>query len=165
MMGKISSFFIYILALLQTGLSKKIPAKFSDSCSVRADGLCIGCLGQWAERGREDSNMQEFFLLDPVEKRNTTSSILISSLLTFAMLEAICLMIPSGKWEMTLPCNVLQLCSPFDCDSMWILLFSSALLLKFIIVIPNHALPSCAFISYLSASQKWQLAHCTALSL
>ena len=26
-----------------TGLSKKIPAKFSDTCSVRADGLCIGC--------------------------------------------------------------------------------------------------------------------------
>ena len=25
-----------------TGLSKKIPAKFSDTCSVRADGLCIG---------------------------------------------------------------------------------------------------------------------------
>ena len=44
-----------------TGSSKKNPAKFGDSCSVRADGLCIGCLGQWAERGREDSNMQEFF--------------------------------------------------------------------------------------------------------
>ena len=27
-----------------TGLSKKVPAKFSDTCSVRADGLCIGCL-------------------------------------------------------------------------------------------------------------------------
>ena len=44
-----------------TGSSKKNPAKFSDTCSVRADGLCIGCLGQWAERGRENSNMQEFF--------------------------------------------------------------------------------------------------------
>ena len=44
-----------------TGSSKKIPAKFGDTCSVRADGLCIGCLGQWAERGREHSNMQEFF--------------------------------------------------------------------------------------------------------
>ena len=44
-----------------TGLSKKIPAKFGDTCSVRADWLCIGCLGQWAERGREDSNMHEFF--------------------------------------------------------------------------------------------------------
>ena len=40
---------------------KKSPAKFGDTCSVRADGLCIGCLGQWAERGREYSNMQEFF--------------------------------------------------------------------------------------------------------
>ena len=44
-----------------TGSSKKIPAKFGDTCSVRADGLCNGCLGQWAERGREYSNMQEFF--------------------------------------------------------------------------------------------------------
>ena len=44
-----------------TGSSKKIPAKFSDTCSVRADGLCIGCLGQWAERWRDNSNMQEFF--------------------------------------------------------------------------------------------------------
>jgi len=44
-----------------TGSSKKIPAKFGDTCSVRADGLCIGCLGQWAERGRQNSNMQEFF--------------------------------------------------------------------------------------------------------
>ena len=35
-----------------TGSSKKNPAKFSDTCSVRAYGLCIGCLGQWAERGR-----------------------------------------------------------------------------------------------------------------
>ena len=43
------------------GLSKIVPAKFGDTCSVRADGLCIGCLGQWAERGRENSNMQEFF--------------------------------------------------------------------------------------------------------
>ena len=37
------------------------PAKFGDTCPVRADGLTIGCLGQWAERGRENSNMQEFF--------------------------------------------------------------------------------------------------------
>ena len=44
-----------------TGSCKKNPAKFGDTSSVRADGLCIGCLGQWAERGREDSNMQEFF--------------------------------------------------------------------------------------------------------
>ena len=44
-----------------TGLSKKIPAKFGDTCSVRADGPCICCLGQWAEIGRENSNMQEYF--------------------------------------------------------------------------------------------------------
>ena len=44
-----------------TGVSKKVPAKFGDTCSVRADGLCIGCLNQWAGRGRENSNMQEFF--------------------------------------------------------------------------------------------------------
>ena len=44
-----------------TGSSTKNLAKFSDTCSVRADGLCIGCLGKWAERGREDSNMHEFF--------------------------------------------------------------------------------------------------------
>ena len=51
---------------LNTGLSKKNLAKFGDTCYVRADGLCIGCLSQWAERGWEDSNMQEFFLHDPV---------------------------------------------------------------------------------------------------
>ena len=44
-----------------TGVEQTIPAKFSDTCSIRADGQCIGCLGQWAERGRENSNMQEFF--------------------------------------------------------------------------------------------------------
>ena len=44
-----------------TGLSKKIPAKFGDTCSVRADWLCIGCIGQWAEGGRDNSNTQEFF--------------------------------------------------------------------------------------------------------
>merc|ERR1712117_597546 len=48
-------------AELQGRAKKKNPAKFGDTCSVRADGLCIGCLGQWAERGRENSNMQEFF--------------------------------------------------------------------------------------------------------
>ena len=26
------------------GSSKKVPAKFGDTCSVKADGLCIGCL-------------------------------------------------------------------------------------------------------------------------
>ena len=42
-------------------VEQKNPAKFGDTCSVRADGLCIGCLGQWAETGRDNSNMQEFF--------------------------------------------------------------------------------------------------------
>ena len=46
---------------ISTGSSKKNPPKFSDTCSVRADGQFIGCLGHWAERGREDSNMIEFF--------------------------------------------------------------------------------------------------------
>ena len=36
-----------------TRSSKKVPAKFADTCYVRADRLCIGCLGQWAERGRK----------------------------------------------------------------------------------------------------------------
>ena len=48
-------------------VEQKNLAKFSDTCSVRADGLCIGCLGHWAERGREDSNVHEFFLHDSVE--------------------------------------------------------------------------------------------------
>ena len=52
---------LHPMQLTYTGLSKKVPAKFSDSCSVRADGLCIGYLGQWAERGRKNSNMQEIF--------------------------------------------------------------------------------------------------------
>ena len=47
--------------MVDTGSSKKNPAKFGDTRSVRADGLCIGCLDQWAERGRENSNMQEYF--------------------------------------------------------------------------------------------------------
>ena len=44
-----------------TGLCEKVPAKFGEESSVKADGLCIGCLSQWAEVGRENSNMQEFF--------------------------------------------------------------------------------------------------------
>ena len=52
---------IWVISGRITGSSKKIPAKFSDTCSVRADGLCIGCLGQWAERWQDNSNMQEFF--------------------------------------------------------------------------------------------------------
>ena len=43
------------------GRAKKNPAKFGDTCSIRADELCIGCLGQWVERGRENLNMQELF--------------------------------------------------------------------------------------------------------
>ena len=55
---------------IHTGSCEKVPAKFGVESSVKADGLCIGCLGQWAERGREDSNMQEFFrttqyIMDP----------------------------------------------------------------------------------------------------
>ena len=46
-----------------TGLCKKVPAKFGEESSVKADGLCIGCLSQWAEVGRENSNMQEFFCM------------------------------------------------------------------------------------------------------
>ena len=46
---------------LCTGLCEKIPAKIGQESSVKADGLCIGCLSQWAEVGRENSNMQEFF--------------------------------------------------------------------------------------------------------
>ena len=44
-----------------TGSCEKVPAKFGEESSVKADGLCIGCLGQWAEVRRENSNMQEFF--------------------------------------------------------------------------------------------------------
>ena len=46
-------------------MCKKVPAKFGEESSVKADGLCIGCLSQWAEVGRENSNMQGF-LHDPV---------------------------------------------------------------------------------------------------
>ena len=54
-------FISYLLVDPYTGSSEKIPAKLSDTCSVRADGLCIGCLSHWAERGQENLNMQEFF--------------------------------------------------------------------------------------------------------
>ena len=49
------------VAVQCTGLCEKVPAKFGKESSVNADGLCIGCLRQWAEEGRENSNMQEFF--------------------------------------------------------------------------------------------------------
>ena len=54
-----------------TGWSKKVPAKFSDTCSVKADWLRIGCLGQWAERGRENANMKEFFCTTLYECRES----------------------------------------------------------------------------------------------
>ena len=44
-----------------TGLCEKVPPKFGEESSVKAQRLCIGCLSQWAEVGRENSNMQEFF--------------------------------------------------------------------------------------------------------
>ena len=44
-----------------TGLSKKVPAKFSDTCSVRADGLCIGSPRLVGGRKAGNSNVQEFF--------------------------------------------------------------------------------------------------------
>ena len=44
-----------------TGSSKKNLAKFSDTCSVRADGLCIGSPRLVGGRKAGNSNMQEFF--------------------------------------------------------------------------------------------------------
>ena len=49
------------IEIWHTESSEKVPAKFGEGSSVWADGLCIGCLGQWAEVRRENSNMQEFF--------------------------------------------------------------------------------------------------------
>ena len=59
-----------------TGWSKKVPAKFSDTCSVRADGLCIGCPQLVGRRKAGNSNMQELFcstlyLLTDSEKSST----------------------------------------------------------------------------------------------
>ena len=42
-------------------VEQKNPAKFVDTCSVRADRLCIGCLGQQAERGWEIQTCRNFF--------------------------------------------------------------------------------------------------------
>ena len=50
-----------------TGSRGKNPAKFSDTCSVKANGLCIGCVGQWAERGREKFKHAGVFSYDPVQ--------------------------------------------------------------------------------------------------
>ena len=44
-----------------TAWSKKNQAKFSDTCSVRADGLCIGCPSLVGRRKAANSNMLEFF--------------------------------------------------------------------------------------------------------
>ena len=44
----------------------KVPARFSEECFIWADGLCIGCMIQWATIGRKNSNMRGFFLHDPV---------------------------------------------------------------------------------------------------
>ena len=44
-----------------TGSSKKNLAKFSDTCSVRADGLCIGSPRLVGGKKVGNLNMQEFF--------------------------------------------------------------------------------------------------------
>ena len=43
------------------GRAKKNLAKFSDTCFVRADGLCIGSLRLVGGRKAGNSSMQEFF--------------------------------------------------------------------------------------------------------
>ena len=43
------------------GSSKNNQAKFSDTCSVRADGLCIGCFRLVGRRKTGNSSMLEFF--------------------------------------------------------------------------------------------------------
>ena len=40
---------------------KKVPAKFSDTCSARADRLCIGWPKLVVCRKAGNSNMQEFY--------------------------------------------------------------------------------------------------------
>ena len=42
-------------------VEQKNLAKFSDTCSVGADGLCIGSPRIASERKAENSNMHEFF--------------------------------------------------------------------------------------------------------
>ena len=46
---------------LVKGRAKKNLAKFSDTCSVRADGLCIGSPRLVGGRKAGNSNLQEFF--------------------------------------------------------------------------------------------------------
>ena len=41
-----------------TGFMEKVPAKFSDTCSVRADGLCIG---GYLEVGLMENGLKSFF--------------------------------------------------------------------------------------------------------
>ena len=43
------------------GRAKKVPAKFSDTGSVRADGLCNASPSLVGGRKMGNSNMQEFF--------------------------------------------------------------------------------------------------------
>ena len=52
---------------LVQGRAKNL-AKFSDTCSVRADGLCIGSPRLMGGRKAGNSNMQEFFLHHAVHK-------------------------------------------------------------------------------------------------
>ena len=52
-----------------TGSSKKILAKFSDTSSVRADGLCIGSPRLVGGRKTGNSNMQEFFCTMRMESK------------------------------------------------------------------------------------------------
>ena len=50
-----------LLAEPCTGSSKKVPAKFSDTCSARACGLCIGCPKFVGSMNAGNSNVQESF--------------------------------------------------------------------------------------------------------
>ena len=53
--------FMQPLALESTGPSKRNLVKFSEEGSVWANSICIGCLSEWAEAERENSNVLEFF--------------------------------------------------------------------------------------------------------
>ena len=46
-----------------TGSCKRNLAMFSEQSSMWAVGLCNGCLGQWAEVRRENSNMLKLFCM------------------------------------------------------------------------------------------------------
>ena len=47
--------------MLKYRVEQKTLAKFSDTCYVRADGLCIGCPRLVGSRKAANSNMLEFF--------------------------------------------------------------------------------------------------------